>query len=241
MQWTDDAFVLGVRRHGESSVILEALTREHGRHLGLVRGGRSRTLQPVLQPGNAVHLTWRARIDEQLGSYAVEGLALHAGRLMGSRLALYAVTHVAALVRLLPERDPHPALHEALGPLFEALADEAAAPALVARLELAMLTELGFGLDLSACAVTGATQDLIYVSPRSGRAVSRAAGAPWSDRLLPLPAFLRGLGEPRAEDVAGAFRLTGFFLQRDVFGPRGLVMPEGRQALVDAAAGGPAR
>src|SRR4051794_17792278 len=133
MEWTDDAFVLGARRHGETSVILEAMTRHHGRHLGLVRGGRSKTLAPVLQPGNAVRLVWRARIDENLGFYTVEGLTLHAAHLMSSRLALYAVTHVAALVRLLPERDPHPALHEALGHLIEALADATMAPALVAR------------------------------------------------------------------------------------------------------------
>jgi DNA repair protein RecO (recombination protein O) len=235
MQWTDEAIVLGVRRHGETSVILEALTRDHGRHLGMVRGGRSRGLQPVLQPGNAVRLVWRARIDEHLGNYGVEGTSLHAARFLTSRLALFAVTHLSALVRLLPERDPHPALFEAMTGILEELSEPSLAPALAARFELAMLGELGFGLDLSACAASGATDELVYVSPRSGRAVSRTAGEPWRDRLLPLPAFLAGGGPLAPGDVAAAFRLTGHFLERDVFGPRGLALPEGRRALVDAA------
>jgi DNA repair protein RecO (recombination protein O) len=235
MEWTDSGYILGVRRHGESSVILEAMTRDHGRHLGLVRGGRSRTLQPVLQPGNAVQLVWRARIDGHLGNYAVEGLTLHAADILSSRLALFAMSHVAALVRLLPERDPHPGLHEALGQVIEVLSDASLAPALIARFELEILSELGFGLDLSACAATGRQDDLIYVSPKSGRAVSREAGAPWHDKLLPLPAFLRGEeGVPDAVDIADALRLTQYFLDRDVFAPRGLAMPEGRRVLVEA-------
>jgi DNA repair protein RecO (recombination protein O) len=233
MEWSDDAFVLGVRRHGETSAILEAMTRRHGRHFGMVRGGRSKTMRPVLQPGNAVRLVWRARIDEHLGNYAVEALTLSAGRFIASRLALYAVTHLAALVRLLPERDPHPAIHDALGHVLATLDDESLTPALVARFELEMLGELGFGLDLSACAVTGVTDDLAYVSPRSGRAVSREAGAPWADRLLRLPAYLRRVeASPTVGDVRDAFRLTGHFLARDVYGPRGIPVPEARQALV---------
>lgn len=235
MEWTDSGYILGVRRHGESSVILEAMTRDHGRHLGLVRGGHSRTLQPVLQPGNAVQLVWRARIDGHLGNYAVEGLTLYAANFLSSRLALFAMSHVAALVRLLPERDPHPGLHEALGQVIEVLSDASLAPALIARFELEILSELGFGLDLSACAATGRQDDLIYVSPKSGRAVSREAGAPWHDKLLPLPAFLRGEeGIPDAADIADALRLTQYFLERDVLAPRGLAMPEGRRALVEA-------
>ena len=236
MEWTDDGVVLGVRRHGETSVILEAMTLAHGRHLGVVRGGRSRTMQPVLQPGNSVQLTWRARLDGHLGHFAVEGLSLHAARFLSSRLALFAISHVAVLLRLLPERDPHPTLHNALLQVVDVLADPRLAPALVARFELAILEELGFGLDLSACAATGETQDLIYVSPKSGRAVSRKAGAPWDGKLLPLPAFLLGQGgAPAAADVADAYRLTRYFLERDIFGPRGLVLPPGRQALIEAA------
>jgi DNA repair protein RecO (recombination protein O) len=232
MEWTDDGFVLGVRRHGETSVILEAMTRDHGRHLGLVRGGRSRVKRPVLQAGNGVRLVWRGRLDEHLGTYEVEGATLHAGRFLQSRLALFAVTHVAALVRLLPERDPHPSIHVALEHLLECLDEESVARALVARFELAMLAELGFGLDLSACAATGSEVDLVFVSPKSGRAVSRDAGAPYADRLLPLPAFLRDGGDPPSRsDVADAYRLTGYFLRRDVFGPRGEDLPDARAAL----------
>lgn len=237
MEWSDSGYILGVRRHGESSVILETMTREHGRYLGLVRGGRSRALQPVLQPGNEVQLTWRARIEGHLGHFAVEGLTLHAARLLSSRLALFAMTHVAALVRLLPERDPHPGLHEALGHIIEVLGDPAVTPALVARFELEILSDLGFGLDLAVCAVTGRPDELIYVSPKSGRAVCREAGAPWHDRLLPLPAFLRGEeGTPSAGDIADALRLTHHFLERDVFAPRGLAVPEGRRILVESLA-----
>ncbi|WP_448952967.1 DNA repair protein RecO [Labrys neptuniae] len=237
MEWIDSGYILGVRRHGESSVILEAMTRRHGRHLGLVRGGRSRSLQPVLQPGNEVQLTWRARIEGHLGNFAVEGLTLHAARFLSSRLALFAMTHVAALVRLLPERDPHPGLHEALGHVIEVLGDAAVAPALIARFELEILSDLGFGLDLAACAVTGSREELIYVSPKSGRAVSRDAGAAWHDRLLRLPAFLRGVeGMPEADDIADALRLTQYFLERDVFAPRGIAMPEGRRVLVESVA-----
>ncbi|MDQ0394133.1 DNA repair protein RecO [Labrys monachus] len=238
MEWTDSGYVVGVRRHGESSVILEAMTRGHGRHLGLVRAARSRALQPVLQPGNAVQLVWRARIDGHLGHFAVEGLALHAAHFLSSRLALFAMSHVAALVRLLPEREPHPGLHGALGEIIAVISDAGVAPALIARFELEILTELGFGLDLGRCAATGSADDLAYVSPKTGRAVSREAGAPWHDRLLPLPGFLRGeVGSPSAADIADALRLTRYFLERDVFAPRGLVMPEGRHAVVEALTG----
>jgi DNA repair protein RecO (recombination protein O) len=237
MEWRDEAFVLGVRRHGETSVILEAMTREHGRHLGLVRGGRSRAMQPVLQPGNAVGLVWRARLDEHLGIFAVEGLALNAARFIASRHALFAIGHLTALVRLLPERDPHPAIHAALAMVIGVIDDIALVPALVARFEMEILSELGFGLDLTACAATGRRDDLAYISPKSGRAVSREAGEPWRDRLLRLPPFLTGAGtDVTADDVMAAFRLTGFFLERDVFGPRGLPISENREAFLRAVA-----
>jgi len=153
------------------------------------------------------------------------------------RVCAYGSVHVAALCRLLPERDPHPALYDALTPILETLDDPHVAPALVARFELAMLDELGFGLDLSSCAVSGGSADLAYVSPRTGRSVSREAGALWAERLFQLPPFLLGEGgEPTVEEVAAAFRLTGYFLERDVFAPRGLAMPEGRRALVESLA-----
>lgn len=232
MQWTDDALVLGLRRHGETGVILEAITAEHGRHLGLVHGGRSRRMQPVLQPGNRVRVSWRARIDEGLGSFAVEPLVSEVSRMIGSGLALYGLGSMAALLRLLPERDPHPALYEAACILVEHLDDPAVAPPLMVRFELAVLTELGFGLDLSACAATGGNDRLAYVSPRTGRAVSAAAGEPFRDRLLHLPSFLREGGAPGPDGVAQGFTLTGYFLDRHVWGPRGLTPPEERARFV---------
>lgn len=232
MQWTDDGIVLGTRSHGESSVILELYTRQHGRHLGLVRGGRSRRQQPVLQPGNTVHATWNARLDEHLGAYAVEASVSRAARLMEARGGVAGITLVAALARLLPEREPHGGLFEALELIADALpAVEVAAP-LIVRLELEILQDLGFGLDLTECAASGATEDLVYVSPKSSRAVSREAGEPWRDRLLPLPGFLRGEGVVDASAIRDGFRLTGHFLARHVYEPRGLAMPDAREAFI---------
>jgi DNA repair protein RecO (recombination protein O) len=235
MQWTDEGIVLGVRRHGEANAILELLTREHGRHLGLVRGGAGSRLRPVLQPGNCVNATWRARLDEHLGNYTVEGIDLPAAGFLGLAHAVYGVTHLGALCRLLPERDPHPPIHAALTDLLRDLIDaRRAAPALV-RFELHMLGELGFGLDLESCAATGSTDGLAYVSPRSGRAVSLVAGAPWRDKLLRLPAFLRETdAEATIDDLADGFAVTGYFLLQHVFEPRGLPLPDARESLVNA-------
>lgn len=238
MEWTDEGVILGVRRHGESSVILEAMTRGHGRHQGLVRGGRSSRMRATLQPGNGVSLTWRARLEEHLGQFAVEPLALRAGTLLGCAASLYGLGHVAALIRLLPERDPHESLYEALLVVLEHLDTPRIAAPLIVRLELALLAELGFGLDLAVCAVTGATQELVHVSPKSGRAVSAKAGEPYADRLLPLPAFVRDgfLGDSIShEQTRQGFGLTGHFLRRDVYDPRGLAMPDERAAFIAAA------
>ena len=236
MDWTDEGIVLGVRRHGEANAILEVMTRTHGRHLGLVRGGAGSRMRPVLQPGNAVRATWRARLDEHLGHYVVEGLRLRAGEFMIAAHAAYGVTHLAALCRLLPERDPHEQVHDTLAEILDHLTHRALAAALIARFELQMLTEFGFGLDLDQCAATGATADLVYVSPKSGRAVSRTAGEPWQDRMLRLPAFLRGEleSEPATGDLNDAFALTGFFLQRHVLEPRGLPMHDARGSFINA-------
>ena len=237
MQWSDEGIVLGTRRHGEASAILELMTREHGRHLGLVRGGAGVRLRPVLQPGNRIGVTWRARLDEHLGNYAVEGLDLIAAGFLAIAHAVYGVTHLAALCRLLPERDAHPYIHAALDDILGDLRDARLAGPLVARFELQMLAELGFGLDLDSCAATGSTADLVYVSPRSGRAVSRAAGEPWQDKLLRLPPFLRDpelLAEPSAADLADGFAATGFFLLRHVLEPRGLKLPDARAGFVSA-------
>jgi len=239
MEWRDEGLIIGVRRHGEASTIVEAMTRAHGRHLGLVRGGRSTRLRAALQPGNTVGLTWRARLDEHLGSFAIEPLSLRAGRLMESALALAGINYLAALMRVLPERDPHEALYEAASLIADALDEAMLAPALVARFEAQILAECGFRLDLSRCAATGATERLIYVSPKSGRAVSAEAGAPWRDRLLPLPPFLRDRAppeaQPSADEIADGFRLTGFFLARDLFALRGEPLPDSRAAFLKAA------
>jgi DNA repair protein RecO (recombination protein O) len=234
MHWTDEGIIIGTRRHGETSLIVELMTAAHGRHLGLVRGGRSRKQQPVLQPGNSVTATWRARLDEHLGNYAIEPTAMRAARLIAGPSGLYALQCLAGLMRLLPERDPHPPIYAALAAIVDHLDDPAVAGELVVRFELRMLEELGFGLDLERCAATGGTDDLAFVSPKTGRAVSRLAGAPYRDRLLSLPAFLVGSPDGRRSvaDLLAAFRLTGYFLDRHVYEPRGLKAPEARASFL---------
>jgi DNA repair protein RecO (recombination protein O) len=239
MEWRDEGLIIGVKKYGETSVIVEAMTRAHGRHLGLVKGGRSRRMQPFLQAGNSAELVWRARLDEHLGAFAIEPTRLRTARLMASAEALHAIGLVSALLRLIAERDPHPELYEAASLIADRIEGEEL-PARLVQLELAILSETGFGLDLSRCAATGGTRDLTYVSPKSGRAVSSVAGAPYRGRLLPLPAFLRdeswrGDSEPKnppPEDVRDGFRLTEFFLVRDVFAPRGQRLPEARGAYL---------
>jgi DNA repair protein RecO (recombination protein O) len=236
MQWTAEAIVLGLKPHGEGSVILEVMTADYGRHLGLVKGGRARRMQPVLQPGNTVQVTWRARLDNHLGLYTAELVTARAARLMESAVGVYGVQVLAAHLRYLPERDPHPALHQAAGVILDHLDDPRDAARLIVRFELALLDDLGFGLDLTACAATGATTDLAYVSPKSARAVSRAAGLPYHDRMLPLPAFLLSpmQGEaPPVDELRDALRLTGFFLERHVAGPRAVPLSPARAMLVD--------
>jgi DNA repair protein RecO (recombination protein O) len=238
MEWTDEGIVLGVRRHGESSAIVELLTRSHGRHLGLVRGGAGTRMRPLLQPGNSVTAVWRARLDEHLGYYAVEGTRLRAATMFASPHAVYGVTHLASLVRLLPERDPHEDIYDMLEAVLDDFDDAEGAGVHLVRFELAMLSELGFGLDLSACAATGAASDLVYVSPKSGAAVSRAAGEPWRDRLLPLPPFLRASEDGRngwsRSDILDGFRLTGLFLLRNVLEPRGQGHSDARDGFIAA-------
>jgi DNA repair protein RecO (recombination protein O) len=239
MQWSDDGIVLGVRRHGEAGAILELMTRLHGRHLGLVHGGRSARLQAVLQPGNSVHAVWRARLDEHLGNFTIEADELRAAGFLSSPLALYGIGAAANLLRLLPERDPHPALFESLGILLGHLADRDLAPPLFVRFEIAVLAEFGFGLDIARCAVTGSHDDLTFVSPKTGRAVTAAVGEPYADRLLRLPRFLIGQagGEgPLPEDIQAGFTLTEHFLRLHVFEPRGLPVPEERARFVALAA-----
>ncbi|MGP9821818.1 DNA repair protein RecO [Salinarimonas sp. NSM] len=249
MEWTDEGIVLGARSHGESGAIVELLTMEHGRHLGYVNGARGKRLAAVVQPGNTVAASWRARTDEQMGTFTLEGVALRSGALMASRLALYGLATMSAHLRHLPERDPHPALYVAAQALVSHLDDPDLAPRLFVAFELALLAELGFGLDLGACALTGVTDDLAWVSPRTGRAVSRDAGAPWADKLLALPAFLTARGrsegggagdgdDPTPEEIAQGFTLTGHFLERAVFAPNGVQAPPERMRFVGLARAG---
>jgi DNA repair protein RecO (recombination protein O) len=242
MEWRDEGIILGTRQHGETSAILEVMTRGRGRHMGLVRGGRSRRLRPFLQPGNRIDIAWRARLDEHLGTFQVEPIEQNAARLFGSATAVFALQTLAAHLRLLPERDPHLRLYETLLVVIRHLDDPLLAGELVARFEVLVLDELGFGLDLDQCGATGVRANLIYVSPKTGRAVSGEAGAPWAERLLALPAFLnRSSGSSTAqrgdsEAIFSAFRLTGHFLSRHVYEPRGMLAPEARAGFLSALA-----
>lgn len=239
MDWSDDAIVLSVRPLGESGAILEALTRGHGRHLGLVRGGGSRKMKPVLQPGNSLHVHWRARLSEHLGSFAVEPARARAGTLMDGREALMGLNAFAAVASAaMPEREAHEPVFAVGEILLDAMMEDGLdhwGP-LYVRWEAGLLDALGFGLDLSHCAATGTTQDLIYVSPRSGRAVSREGGTAYKDRLFPLPNFLLGSQSAvsRADIVAG-LKLTGHFLSERVLVPHGKEMPSARLRLDEMA------
>jgi DNA repair protein RecO (recombination protein O) len=232
MQWTGEGLIIGVRRHGESSVIAEVMVSGRGRHMGLIRGGRSSKLSATLQAGNSVQLTWRARLEEHLGTFVLEMTAARAANLIADRTRLYASQLLCDHLRLLPERDPHDRLLALALAILDSCADGVDLGAALARFELALLEELGFGLDLTSCAATGATTDLTHVSPKSGRAVSRAAAQPYVDRLLVLPAFLVGDADTLPGDVAGAFRLTGHFLDLHVWGPRQLDPPATRDRLI---------
>lgn len=240
LEWSDDAIVLSVRRHGESAAIVEALTREHGRHLGLVHGGASRKMKAALQPGNTLHTVWRARLNEQLGSFAIEPARMRAGTMLEHRDALAGLNAFAAVAAAtLPEREPHSSVFEAGELLLDAMLDDGIAHwgPLYVRWELGLLDELGFGLDLSSCASTGTTEDLIYVSPRSGRAVSRAAGAPYGDRMLKLPGFLlASQNAATPADVLAGLDLTAHFLLARVLAPHAKSMPDARLRLGALAA-----
>jgi DNA repair protein RecO (recombination protein O) len=235
MDWRDEGILLTVRLHGESSAIIETLSREHGRHAGLVRGGASAAQSSTMQPGTQVVLHWRARLSEHLGQFQIEPVRSRAAAIMADRVALAGLNAMGALlVTLLPEREPNPQVYESTIGLADALAENAWDwPARYAHWEVALLTALGFGLDLSRCAGTGRKDDLAYVSPRTGRAVSRDAGGAWADQLLPLPGFLVGQGKVSIGAVREALRMTGFFLENWVcpaFERKGL--PEARGRLL---------
>ena len=234
MEWSDDGIVLSARRHGESAAIVMLLTRAHGRHAGLVHGGSGRGKRGMLQPGNRVTAVWRARLAEHLGTYVCEPAGSLAASLLDDALRLAALSSACAVAEAaLPEREPHAAAYDGLGALLDALSSEVWAEAYV-HWEMEMLRELGFGLDLTACAATGVNDGLAYVSPRTGRAVSSAAGEPYRDRLLVLPGFLLGrVGPEREAEIAAGLALTGHFLERHVFHAQNRGMPAARQRLTE--------
>jgi len=234
MQWSEEGTVLSLRRQGEANTLLEFFTSQHGRHLGLVRGGRSQRMRSQLQPGNRLIATWRARLPEHLGAFTIEPVKLRAAVLMDHPLRLAALSSLCALCGLIPEREPHEQLHDAFEIVIDALEDDDVWPALMIRWELGLLEELGFGLDLKSCAATGVAENLIYVSPKSGRAVSAEAGLPYKNKLLTLPAFLRNqikTEEITPLDIAEGFRLTSYFLQQHIYNPRRTKFPEPRMRL----------
>ncbi len=238
IEWRDEGAVLAVRPHGETSVIAEVFTAGHGRHAGVVRGGVGRRLAPVLQPGAQVELVWKARLDAHLGAFTVEPLRSRTAQVMQDRLALAGLNAVTALLgAALPEREAHPPLYARTVALLDLLGQDDLWPLAYLRWEQALLDEMGFGLDLSRCAVTGATEGLVHVSPRSGRAVSAAGAGDWAGRLLPLPPVLRGEGEASDAEVPAALGTTGWFVEhRLIAGGGGRAMPPARQRFLDALA-----
>jgi len=245
MEWRDTGFVLAARRHGESALIAELLTREHGRHAGLVRGGQSPRRRALLQPGNQVTANWRGRLPEHLGSLDCELVEANAVRFLDDPDRLAAVTAATALLlTALPEREPNMELYQSFAALLAALTparsgtgqtlDSAESwPQYYVKWECGLLAALGFGLDLGRCAVTGVTEDLAYVSPRSGRAVSRMAGEPYRDKLLPLPGFLWCDVAADRPDIAAGLVLTRHFLLHHLLQPHGRQLPEARERLAE--------
>lgn len=213
MEWREEGFLLSVRRHGESAAIVEVFTAGHGRHAGIVRGGASRRLAPVLQPGAQLDLAWRARLAEHMGSFQVEPVRSRAALVLADRGALAGLNAVCALLMVcLPERAAHPRLYQHSERLLDLLPERALWPLAYLRWEMLLLEEMGFGLDLGVCAVSGACENLAYISPKTGRAVAQGAAGQWRDRLLPLPPVLQGHDPANDQEMRDAFRVTGHFL-----------------------------
>lgn len=235
IEWRDQGALLKVRKHGENAAIIEVFTQSHGKAAGIVRGGTSRKIAPILQPGAQLDVTWKARLEDHLGSFTVEPVRSRAAQVMQDRLGLAglnAVTGILAFV--LPERETHPPLYERTIALLDLLGQTDIWPLAYLQWEVALLEEMGFALDLSACAVSGLNDDLFYVSPRTGRAVSRLAAGEWADRLLPLPHVLLGKGDANPAEIVKAMQTTGHFLHNHLaksLGDRAL--PEARQRLID--------
>jgi DNA repair protein RecO (recombination protein O) len=239
VEWRDDAIVLSARPHGETSVLASVLTRDHGRHPGLVRGGVGRAARGLWQPGNRLSVTWKARLADHLGTLTGEMADALAARIMDDPGRLALLTALCAVAdAAAPERETMPRLFEDTAALLALLGgveapDSVSPGAAYVVWEVRLLADLGFGLDLSRCAATGTNDDLVFVSPKSGRAVSASAGEPYRDRLLPLPPFLLGQGGGTAPEIADGLRLTGAFLERHVFHPRNRPLPAARERMVE--------
>jgi len=239
MEWTGEGVLISNRRHGENAAIIEVFTRDRGRTAGLVRGGSGRRLSPILQPGAQLAVSWRARLEEHLGTFTVEPIKSRSAQAMSDRLSLAALSAFCALTsEFLPEQDPHARLYDLGLQYLDAMEQGGLWHRDYIGWEIALLTELGFGIDLNECAATGVEDDLIYVSPKTGRAVCRSAGAPYHDRLLPLPAFLLDGSEPSSHDLAAALKMTSYFLSRWAAPALNKAdIPAARQRLYDTAYG----
>ncbi len=232
IEWREEGIALAVRRHGEADAILEVLTPGHGRHAGVVRGGGGRRLAPLMQPGAGLSLCWRARLEDHLGHFTVEPVQSRAA-LLADPLALSGLSALTAILAFaLPEREAMPGVYEASLAVIALMEEGAPWPLAYLRWEMGLLERLGYGLDLGRCAVTGATRDLAFVSPRSGRAVSRAGAGDWAERLLPLPGVLRDGARPGPGEISEGLRVTGHFLDRRLAAPSGRALPAARARLL---------
>ena len=236
MEWRDEGILLTVRRHGESSAIIDVFTPGHGRHAGVVKGGSGRKIAPILQPGAQLDVTWRARLEDHMGSYSVEPIRSRAALVMDSRMALAGLNAVTALLSFcLPEREVHLAFYKQSQNLLDLLGQDEIWPLAYLRWELRLLEEMGYGLDLDSCAVTGAQDGLVYVSPKTGRAVSAKGAGEWAYRLLPLPPVLRGQGDANNAEIKTALGTTGYFLAEKLAPDLGnRPVPEARARLITA-------
>ena len=236
MEWRDQGILLSARKHGETSSIIEMFTPTQGRHMGVVRGGTSRRIAPILQPGAQLDVTWRARLEDHIGSFSVEPVRSRAAAAMGDRLALAGLNTVTALLSFcLPEREAHVELYDRTQMLLDLLGQSDIWPLAYLQWEMRLLEEMGYALDLTVCAVTGATDGLCYVSPKSGRAVSEKGAGEWADKMLPLPDVMRGIGAGSNAEIGQAFVTTGYFLERHLAQDLGgKPLPEARARFVKA-------
>ncbi|MEP6341892.1 MAG: DNA repair protein RecO [Maricaulaceae bacterium] len=234
MDWASEGYIISVRRHGESSAIVEVLTPDMGRHAGLVRGATSRRMRPLLEIGNKVHVSWRSRLSEHLGYYAIEPIEMRAATLMMERVSLMGLNVTCAVAKtVLPERQSFPHVYAAFDVLMQNFEDPEIWPALYVRWEMGVLSALGYGLDLSCCASTGVVDNLTHVSPRSGRAVSAEAATPYLDKLYPLPSFMIGGRDVSGEDIENGLRLTAYFLETRVQWGVNQTLPDNRRMMIE--------